>query len=99
MNLEIKAKHFVDAVYTYPCQCAISNAAKEVFPDKFVLEGFDHLEIRQSIQSLKPEEFYLHEDYDSAMFYADKQLADASTDPEQVIRTILLVKQEIGGKA
>jgi hypothetical protein len=94
MNLEIKAKHFVDAVYTYPCQCAISNAAKEVFPGKYALEGVDNLEIMDGVSTLAQKEVYLHEVYDQVMFVSDKQIADASTDPEQVIRTIVLVKQE-----
>lgn len=93
MNLEIKAKHFIDAKFTYPCACAISNAAKEVFPDKVVVELVDSLEIRNSFVE-QAEEIYKHEDYGQQMFYTDKLIADASTDPEKVIRTIVLVKQE-----
>ncbi|MCC6818002.1 MAG: hypothetical protein IT245_03815 [Bacteroidia bacterium] len=92
MNLEIKAKHFVDAVYAEPCGCAISNAAKEIFPGKFVAEGVDELEISEK-HSNKVIGSYSHEEYDQSMFDADKLMADASTDPEKVIRTILLIKQ------
>lgn len=91
MELELKAKHFVDAVFTYPCGCAISKAAKEVFPDMLVFELVDKLRIALETS----EEIYFHEDYDQQMFVSDKEIADASTDPEKVIRTIVLVKQEI----
>lgn len=93
MNLELKAKHFVDTYFSRPCSCAISKAATEVF-GKTVYESVNKLEIKEQFVD-EAEETYFHENYDHSMFCDDKEIADASTDPEKVIRTILLIKQEI----
>lgn len=87
INLHLRAKHFIRTSYLTNDNCAISKAAKEMFPNAVEIS---EIPIPLRVDDIK----YKHECYSHKDFIADKKqaygLLDQNEDPNTIIRTIVL---------
>lgn len=84
IELHLKAKHFRNTEFLDCYNCAIAKAAKENFKTTQVREHVNKI----YINDIK----YSHIKYTPSNFEIDRQEAILSTDPEKIIRTILLTE-------
>ena len=89
MNLELKAKHFKDVVFASICDCAVANAAQELFDTQWVMEGVTTINISTDEGSFN----FLHDYYGEAMFKQDSTLAKMNNYDDTVIRTLTLTPE------
>lgn len=83
-TLEIKAKHYQDANYIMPCDCALSKAAMEQFGTDYVFEKINSINIGGSE--------FVHDEYNHDHFKEDFIKAYKLGFSDVVVRRIVLTK-------
>jgi hypothetical protein len=84
IELLVKARHFRQAKFSDPCQCAVAHAANEYFSTQSSMEG-----VRELYASGKR---YRHNRYEGDKFGRDEDMAEVLEYDETVLRIITLVQ-------
>lgn len=83
MILKIRARHFKNTAFFTPCNCAISKALKELYPEgdvPLISEQIDYIIVAGKE--------YKHESYPAISFHEDQANAVAHNFDDTVIRVV-----------